>query len=416
MTIRHPHKLWVGILVGACISLLAPNANGQFNPPNRGASYNPYRASSSGGTYIPGMNQTRYSFNLLTGQITTQSPLGANVYGSWPFMRGQYPITSMVPVGGGTYANVNPFGRHGISIGFVYSAPLSGSSGFRSGGAYAYTSPGAGRSVVEPNVAPEKDNNAAGIVLADRQPAPVAQPRNAFNRWANDRNRQGQPEPLQKKEDDLNRNLTQPELKDVISGEALNSILEALIAMPEKLKKTVPVAIEESTLKRLNFTRGTGSIGVLRDQGVINWPVALQSLVPIAMGRQEIETRFADAYKLVADGGKADMAALDDLTKRVDQLKEQLTGDGKSLTFAENVAAKRFLSSLEDSILFLKQPDAVEWLPGKCRLKPATVQEMVQIMADKKIRFAPALIGNDQVNISTHLMLVRLYRQATLNR
>lgn len=421
MTTKHPRKVWVGILLGAWLGLSASDANAQFNPPKRSASYNPYRGASTGGTYIPGLNQTRYSFNIWTGQITTQTPLGGNVYGSWPFVPGQYPITSMVPLGAGSYANVNPFGRHGVSIGFVYSAPLGGSgqsnNGYRSGGAYAYASPNVGRvAPAEPNAAPEKDNNAAGIVLADRQPAPVEQPRNAFNRWANDRNRQGQPDAVQRNDDDLNRNLTQPELKDVISGEALNSILEALIAMPEKLKKTAPVTIEDGTLKRLNFTRGTGSIGVLRDEGAIKWPLALQSLASIAMARQDIETRFADAYKQVADGGRADMAALDDLIKRVDQLKEQVAGDGKALTFSENVAAKRFLSSLEDSILFLKQPDAVEWLPGKCKLKPATVQEMVQIMSDKKIRFAPALIGNDQVNISTHLMLVRLYKQATLNR
>jgi hypothetical protein len=284
-------------------------------------------------------------------------------------------------------------------------------SGYRTGGAYA----GSTQSRSSNTNAAEKAEPIE-IVFADR-PAPAAdEPRNAFNRWQNQRHRQAQQDPIRRNEEELYRNLTQPELKDVISGESLNMILESLIAMPEKFKKTAPIVFEEDTLSRLNFTRGTGSIGLLRDEGRIAWPPALQAREALAPARQEIEKRFAEAYRQVAENGRTDLAALDDLLKHVDQLNNQIAASEKSLTFAENVAASRFLASLEDSIRFLKQPDASEWLPGKCKLKPATVQELVQIMADKRIRFAPALVGNDNVNISTHLMLARLYKQATLNR
>jgi hypothetical protein len=300
----------------------------------------------------------------------------------------------------------------------AYSVPVGGNSnmtasGYRTGGAYA--GPIQSRSTFSNTNSAER-SEPIEIVLADRPARAAEQPRNTFNRWQNHRDRQVQQDPLRRNEEELNRNLTQPELKDVISGESLNVVLEALIAIPEKLKKTAPIVIEEDTLHRLNFTRGSGSIGLLRDEGRIAWPQGLQTLAAIAPAREEIEKRFADAYKQAAEGGRADLAALDDLLNRIIQMNDQIAASEKPLTFAENVAASRFLASLEDSIRFLKQPDASEWLPGKCKLKPATVQELVQIMADKRIRFAPALVGNDNVNISTHLMLVRLYKQAALNR
>jgi hypothetical protein len=414
------------LLVTASMLLCAAGASAQF-----GRGYDPYNPTSSGGFYVPGTG-TRYVFPVgpprvgqigrLTqgsGPISVVLPLGSGVYTQWPLYPGTSPISLISPAGDyatalypGAWPRGVPFPTTLTNTGSIGSANTT-ASGYRTGGAYA--SPTQSRSMM-PSTTAEK-SAPIEIVLPDRPAAAAAeQPRNAFNKWKNQRDRQAQPDPVRFGEDELNRNLTQPELKDVISGASLNVVLQSLISMGEKLKKTAPIVIEEDTLKRLNFTRGTGSIGVLRDEGRIAWPEALQAMASIAPARQEIETRFAGAYEQVAKAGRSDLATLDDLLKRVDQLVVQIAASEKPLTFAENVAAKRFVASLEDSIRFLKQVDAAEWLPGKCKLKPTTVQELVQIMADKKIQFAPALVGNDNIYISTHLMLVRVHKQATLNR
>lgn len=380
--------------------------------------YDPYNPTSSGGSYIPG---TRYVFPVQPrGPLSVIVPLGANTYAQWPFYPGTSPIMMASPVGTGNNATALYPGAWPRGVPYptalTYSGSISSSnttgSGYRTGGAYA--SPTQSRS----QMSNSSGNQSAPIevVLPDRAAPAVQQPRNAFNKWKDQRQQQGQPARIARNEDDLARNLTQPELKDVISGEALNVVMESLNATPDKLKKTAPIAIEEGTLKQLNFTRGTGSIGLLRDEGRIAWPEPLLALASIAPARQAIETRFSESYVKAAEGGQADLAVLDDMLKRVDQLSEQIAASEKPLTFAENVQAKRFLASLEDSVRFLKQSDAADWLPGKCKLKPATVQELLQIMNEKRIRFAPALIGNDNVYISTHLMLVRVHKQATLSR
>ena len=414
MTTQHSFKTWACLSIAGLILAVDSDANAQFRRGNS-SQYNP---ASSGGTYVPGLTN-RYSFAITPrGPLSVNIPLGGNVYASWPFYPGQSVINVMTQAGNLHNTSVIspaswPRGAGYYPTNIVYSGTIS-NSGYRTGGAYA--SPSSSRSSIDYRTPTPEKAETGGIVVENPVAAPVDQPRNAFNRWVNQRDRQGQPDIAQRNDEELNRNLTQPELKDVISGDALNVILQSLISMPDKVKKTAPIEFEENTLKQLNFTRGTGSIGLLRFEGRIDWPKAMQVLPAIATARQDIETRFADAYKNVTDQGRVDAIQLDDLLKRVDQLSDQLTANGKALTFAENVAAKRFLSSLEDSIKFLKQPDAADWLPGKSKLMASTVQELVEIMAQKRIRFAPALVGNDQVNISTHLMLVRLHKQAALNR
>lgn len=411
-------SIWASVFAAGAFLGGGQEVKAQFGPGN----YNPYHPTLGGGSYVPGVSN-RYSFPIQPrGPTSVVIPLGGNTYAQFPFFGGVPQILAMSSAGNNNnaqalYPAAWPRGAP-YPTSLVYSQSIGNatttSSGYRTGGASA--GPTQSRSV-DTSSSSIGNNDAPGIELVDRPAARVEQGRNAFNRWANQRDRQqGKPDPNLAKQVDLQRNLAQPELKDVISGESLNVILDALMAMPDRVKKTTPIAMDETTMKRLNFTRGTGSIGLLNDEGRVAWPASLQSFEAIAALRPEIETRFAELYKQVAEGQQVNAAAIDMLIAQVDRVTDQVTANGKAFTFAENVTVKRFLGSLEDSIRFLKQPDAVEWLPGHCKLKPATIQDLIQVMSDKKIRFAPALVGNDQVNISTHLMLARVYRQAMMNR
>ena len=82
-----------------------------------------------------------------------------------------------------------------------------------------------------------------------------------------------------------------------------------------------------------------------------------------------------------------------------------------TMTFAENIDVKRFIRSLEDAVSFLQQSDASEWLPGKQKVKPKTMQELVKIMGDKGVRFAPSLVGADASYGQMHRILAALHAQ-----
>jgi hypothetical protein len=239
-------------------------------------------------------------------------------------------------------------------------------------------------------------------------------PRKAFDRWAIERERELNGPNGPKKQAELRQYLTRPSALDLSSGAALNAILEALAPLADKVKSLPPTAIDETFLKRLNFTRGTGSIGLLRQEGQIPWPKLLLKVdaEDEVAARKNIEKRFLEAFNQVAGGAAAEADNLKALHEAIGLFGRLVSARSQSLTFAETVEAKRFLTSLEDSVLFLKQSDAAEWLPGKSKAVSKSLQELVLRMLDKKVRFAPAVVGNDGAYTTMHRAMAALFSQA----
>ncbi len=236
-------------------------------------------------------------------------------------------------------------------------------------------------------------------------------PRKAFERWAIAANGVD----AERKQAELQRSLTNPAPAKIGSGAALNAIVDGLEPLAAKLKAMPPNAIDDHFLTRLNFTRGTGSVGMLRNKGKIEWSALLVNLTPkdeSAKLRQQIETRFQDAYNQVAAGRPADADNLKTLAQALEQLGILATARAPTLAFAENVEMKKFLSALEDSVAFLKQADAADWLPGTAKAQANSIQELVLRMLEKKVRFATAAPGQEGANATMHRALTALYKQA----
>lgn len=239
-------------------------------------------------------------------------------------------------------------------------------------------------------------------------------PRSAFDRWTFDRDRQASSSGPQK-QIELQRLLTNPSLGDVTCGLALNAIVDSLEPLVEKFKDLPPTAIDHSLLKKMNFTHGAGSVGLLRHQGKIQWPALLLNLAPadeVAKIRTKIEGQLQEVYRQASEKGKADPEDLKNLLRSIDNLGDIASGQAQSMTFSQNVEVKRYLKSLEDCVAFLKQSDAGDWLPGKHKVKPDSVQDFVRILIQQKVRFAPAIVGDDAAYAAMHRSLAALYAQA----
>jgi hypothetical protein len=370
MKANRPQLFRAAIVAAACIAGVATEAMGQFS---RGP-YNPYGPSSPG-TGNP---------SLTTGSTTVNRG---------PF--GQVGSQAMS-------LNTPAWGR--IRIDFRNGMPIL------TGGAFQQSNSGYTYGGVSPS-------NYLSRTEAYIPPPPVNTPAKAFDRWVNDRQRQNMQEEALKaqKLEELHRSLSGPDRGEITSALALNAILDSLRTMPEKVQSTPPVAIDAAFIKQLNFTRGSGSVGLLRKQGKIDWHKNLLNLTPaagVAKVREQIEKRFLDAFEQVNGGGQADPENIKALLKSIDVLSDMASNRASSLTFTENLEIKRYLRSLEDAVTFMKQPDASEWMPGKHKAKPKTLQELVQIMSDKNVRFAPALVGTDAVYITMHRLLATLHAQA----
>ncbi len=242
---------------------------------------------------------------------------------------------------------------------------------------------------------------------------PAYGPRNAFDRWAFDRERHASSVGPQKQME-LQRLLTNPGPGDITSGLALNAIVDGVEPMLEKMKSLPPAAVDQSLLMKMNFTHGAGSIGLLRNQGKIEWPTLFLKLAPtedVAKIRTKIETQLQDAYGQVSEKGKTGPDDLKNLLRSIDNLSDLASGQAQTMTFSQNVEVKRYLKSLEDCVAFLKQPDAGDWLPGKHKVKPESLQDFVRILIEQKVRFAPAIVGNDAAYATMHRSLAALYAQ-----
>jgi hypothetical protein len=238
--------------------------------------------------------------------------------------------------------------------------------------------------------------------------------RRLFEEWMYMRDRMPKPEDLRQADIKLalNRSLNDPPLNEVASGQALNSILNAI----EKItvKKDVPaVPINDELLRNVNVTKAgaAGNLGLLKDEGKLTWPRGIDALAPaeeIAEAKKTIDARAKEAYRQ-ATTGRVDPELLKDMEKLSKQINDRLSASVGSMGFSEYSDAKRFLKNLDDAIAVMQQPDAGDLLPGgRNAAKGKSAQELVKHMTDRGLRFAPS-VGGDSSYLMLHRALVQYY-------
>jgi hypothetical protein len=153
------------------------------------------------------------------------------------------------------------------------------------------------------------------------------------------------------------------------------------------------IDLDDDTIRHLNFTKGQGNPGLLKNEGQLTWPLALRgeafnaerellnSLAPEAVGR--------------AINGRVDTGSLRDMNAAVQRMNQRLTDKIREVPQGQYVEAKRFLSYLEDALRVLGRPDAGDFFTVRKDLKGKTVADLVKFMTSKGLLFAPAVTGDE---------------------
>lgn len=269
--------------------------------------------------------------------------------------------------------------------------------------------------------------NAQGRFLIDRQDALIRREqfkqmkldtrRKQLESWLWERENTPRPEQLRQEamKEALDRSLNNPPMNEIASGTALNNILVALEGMnPGRKFSTPDIPLDEDTLKRINVTKGTGgaNAGILANEGKLNWPRAIETLRPVEKTtdlRNKIQARTREAYDQAASG-KVDPELVRELNSLTNELAAILTTNLNSMGFQDSTDAKKFMRNLEDSVSVLGRADARDFLEGGNVAKGKTVQDLVQNMTAKGLRFAPAVANNDAAYLSLHRSLVQYYQ------
>jgi hypothetical protein len=193
---------------------------------------------------------------------------------------------------------------------------------------------------------------------------------------------------------------------EVESGRAQNDLLSDLAKHPEKKSSLGDVPIDPEVLKHINITgRKGGNLGLLRNEGQLQWPAGLASLVP-DQDRTEIDSLAKSLYEMSQTGTpKANLVG--DLKARVDKLQEMLSKKLTELPSGQFLAARRFLNELQSAVHGLAVPDLgrkyAAWLREGS--KGMTTKEVADWLNRQGLQIAPAMTGDEDAYQVLHQAL-----------
>jgi hypothetical protein len=198
---------------------------------------------------------------------------------------------------------------------------------------------------------------------------------------------------------------------EIWSGKALNDILRELKRQQAKGEsaslRTFDTPLDEETLRQINVSKGTGNIGLLKNEGKLSWPVALSGSI-LKEQREQISSLVQDAVKQAEFNSQVDPVTIRDLITAVDKLQKQLRVEGRDLPSDLYIEGKTYLNNLNDAVSALKQKDVGNFFGpnGKYVIKARTIPDLVKHMRDQGLEFAPATPGGESAYLALHSALV----------
>ena len=181
---------------------------------------------------------------------------------------------------------------------------------------------------------------------------------------------------------------------EVVNGKALNYLVDDLRKFPNKKIALEPLPLSEGVLNRLNITKNTFGLGILRDDGRVPWPTALLDKMTEEQ-RRDFDKQFRELVK-GAYKGKLDVATLNRVRTEMDQMREELVKRVNDVPTAQYMDAKRFLQEFHEASIALEKGEAPLQAEFQRFIEGGrSVQEVADYMVKSGLRFGPAT-GNDE--------------------
>jgi hypothetical protein len=207
--------------------------------------------------------------------------------------------------------------------------------------------------------------------------------------------------------EEVRRSRNDPPLPEVWSAKALNDLLADAQKLQGRKVQGPNVPLDEEVLKKINLTKGDGSnFGLLKNDGKLNWPLALRGMDGARDLRDELQVVISKAYGEAKEGKQVDPNTIQKIDDYSSKLQGMLVKNVGSVPFAQYSEAKTYMKQLDDAVKVLKKGDAAEFINGNLTPKASTVGELVEFMSRRGLQFAPAT-GNEQAAyLALHKALV----------
>ncbi|MFO0863326.1 MAG: hypothetical protein U0744_01465 [Gemmataceae bacterium] len=192
---------------------------------------------------------------------------------------------------------------------------------------------------------------------------------------------------------------------EILNGTALNILLDDARKYPNKKVSMDPIPLSEDILRRLNVTAGLGNMGLLRDDGKVAWPAALQDMMTDEQ-RRTIET-LAQNLMTGAKNGKVDANALRDLGNTLDKTQANLVKKVNEIPTIQYLEGKRFIREFNDARVALERGEAKAHFGFQDFVQGGkTIQEVVDYLVSRGLKLAPATSADEGAYRAFHSALV----------
>jgi len=352
------------------------------------------------------MAMQRSAFNpAMAGRMMTVFPpgaLGFNPYSGFG---------NLGYFGASMYAN--PYRMAGLGGGLygANSAPGQSTSSYGTTSSYDRFAGHGGASAINGQGRFEGSQQQGNLLQEQVRSEQAANRRHIFDEYLYEREKTPTAEDERQKTqlEQLNRSRNNPPLTEIWSGQALNDLLADLQKLPARgglpVLGTAELQLDEDGLKRINVTASNGgNAGLLKAEDGLRWPVALTG-EDFKAERERLTALAQRAVRQAASGDLVDVGTARQMTRDLDQVHKELRRKAGALPSSLYIEAKTFLNNFESAVQSLQQRDAANHFTGHYALKAKTVRELVQFMAERGLRFAPAIPGGESAYVTLHQAL-----------
>lgn len=211
------------------------------------------------------------------------------------------------------------------------------------------------------------------------------------------------------KQNILNRMMNFPIRSEVSDGKTLNVMLPFLQSLSTYGTQGPPIVLPQSAVRELNVSStGGSSIGILRDGGRVDWPIAL-----ITPQQKKLDKLLPAAYD-AAGAGMLTPKLMKDIRTEMTSMREDMRTRLKNeeIETSSYLQAIEFYNSLLSSVDALERPDTRKQISGAYQARGRNVQELVDYMTENGLQFAPAAPGAENSYKVVHDAFTRYARAA----
>ncbi len=261
----------------------------------------------------------------------------------------------------------------------------------------------------------EKQFQQSRLMAQDVERSKVDTHRKQLEEWMWERN--NLPTPEQNRERDqyweLRRVLNNPPPNEIWNGSAMNTILAAIQQVQRSGAPGPVIYLPPGAATQLSLTTGQTStgVGLLKNGYKLTWPLPLED-DSFDSQRADIDRQMKAAYDQLSSGN-VDGKTLRQLQKDINGLDSAVRAQVEQMTPSDYVHAQRYVRELRDTFQALQQPDASQYF-ASCRPAPAaTVGELIQNLAAKGQKIAPAVSGSEPAYNAVYGALAAYYTALT---